>query len=578
MTTNQEFILYPSRRRLLITVSAVLATVLLYRAVDLQILSKEFLRNHGDARSVRVVSTPAHRGMIVDRNHEPLAISTPVESVWAVPQEVLSAEEKIPALAAALKMDVSALKQLLQDRVNREFVYLKRHITPDQARIIRSVAAPGINLQNEYKRYYPAAEVTAHVVGFTNIDDHGQEGLELAYDDWLRGDSGSKRVLKDRLGRTVQDIESIKTSKPGKQLVLSIDRRIQYLAHRELEAAVSMHRASGGSLVMLDCETGEVLAMVGQPSYNPNHRSDLKSEHYRNRAVTDVFEPGSTMKPFTVTAALMSGMYTPDSIIETAPGYIKISDHTIEDINNYGTMNVVNVIRKSSNVGASKIALSLGPKKLWDVYLNVGFGRETGSGFPGESPGLVNNYNLWSEVELATIAFGYGIAVTTLQLAHAYTIIAADGWLRPVSFLKIEEPLATRQVLPAPVTAQIRGMLETVVQKSGTGYSAAVKGYRVAGKTGTVHKTSVGGYAEDRYMSLFSGMAPVSSPRLVLVVMINEPRGDQHYGGQVAAPVFAKVMQGALSILNIPPDDLHSMDSQIIMAQSDAWEQQVLKE
>jgi cell division protein FtsI (penicillin-binding protein 3) len=568
MTSEQINKTYPARRWILITGFSIFTMVLLWRVADLQVLNNEHLRHHGDARSIRVVTIPAHRGAIVDRNHEPLAISTPVESVWAVPGEVFTDKQNIPVLAAALQMDSVALQQLLEARIGREFVYLKRQITPLMAEQVKSIAMPGVYMQREYKRYYPAAEVTAHVIGFTNVDDTGQEGLELAYDEWLRGTPGKKRVLKDRLGQIVQDIESIQSDSPGKELVLSIDQRIQYLAYRELSVAISRHRASSGSIVMLDSDTGEILAMTGQPSYNPNARSGFSSEHYRNRAVTDVFEPGSTMKPITIAAALMSDMYNPDSMIETTPGYFRINGHTIKDINNYGKINLANIISKSSNVGASKIALSLGPRWLWDTCLSFGFGQETMSGFPGESPGLLNNYRNWSEVELATIAFGYGLAVTTLQLAQAYSIIAADGILKPITFLKVDGPVVGKQVLPSAVTRQIKGMLETVIEAGGTGSSAAVKGYRVAGKTGTARKSATGGYAGDRYFSMFSGIAPVSNPRLVLVVMINDPRGEEYYGGQVAAPVFANVMKGALRILDIVPDNLPAVENGLIMAQT----------
>ncbi len=568
MIKSQEIIIYSGRRWLLIIAFMAVTVLLLWRVIDLQVLRNDFLRNHGDARSLRVVQVPAHRGAIVDRNNEPLAISTPVESVWAEPHKVLTEKNNIAKLAAAIDMDERFLLQLLQDRVGREFVYLKRHMTPDQARTVESLSIAGIHLQREYKRYYPAGEVTSHIIGFTNIDDAGQEGLELAYDHWLRGEPGKKRVLKDRLGHIVKDVENIHSASPGQQLILSIDRRVQYLAYRELKSAVAYHQARGGSLVMLDSVTGEIMAMVGQPSYNPNNRSGLKSDYYRNRAVTDVFEPGSTLKPFTIAAALLSGLYTPASKIETSPGYFKVNDHTIRDVRNYGNINVSDTIKKSSNVAASKIALSLGPKKLWNLYSRVGFGESTSSGFPGESAGIFNSYNNWSEVELATISFGHGISVTMLQLARAYSVIAAGGLLKPISFQRVNEPVTGKRVLAAELVQQVKNMLETVVHTGGTGQRAAVKGYRVAGKTGTAHKAIRGGYAEDRYMSLFAGMAPASDPRLVMVVVIDEPQRGQHYGGQVAAPVFAKVMEGALRILDIPPDDLPSLDGQVIIAEN----------
>ena len=404
-------------------------------------------------------------------------------------------------------------------------------------------------------RYYPASEVTAHVVGFTDIDDQGQEGLELAYNDWLQGTPGSKRVIKDRLGRIVEDVESIQPSSPGKDLTLSIDRRIQYLAYRELKAAVQQHKARSGSAVLLDVKTGEILAMVNQPSYNPNNRKHMRSSQYRNRAITDVFEPGSTIKPFTIATALESGKYSPTTLIDTTPGYYKIGSYTVHDHINYGVINVTRVITKSSNVGASKIALSLDPERIWSMFNRVGFGSVSASAFPGESAGLMTHYSRWHDIERATMSFGYGLSVTPLQLAHAYSILAADGINRPVSLLKQTRPVEGQRVISAPVTQQVRAMMETVISKEGTGSRASVQGYRVAGKTGTVHKSAAGGYSVDRYISVFAGMAPASKPRLVLVVMINEPEGEEYYGGQVAAPVFSSMMSGALRLMNIAPDN-----------------------
>ena len=559
-----------ARGWLLIACFVIFTAVLLWRVVDLQLFKNDFLLDYGNARSIRVVEIPAHRGMIVDRNDEPLAISTPVESVWANPDKVLSDDKKLPLLAKILEMDADSLRTLLRERLGRDFVYLKRQVTPDQSLAIEKLSIPGINLQQEYKRYYPSGELTSHLIGFTNVDDVGQEGLELAYNDWLQGTPGSKRVLKDRLGRDVENIESIQASKPGKKLVLSIDRRVQYLAFRELKAAVAKHSARSGSLVMLNSKTGEVMAMVGQPSFNPNNRSELRSDRYRNRAVTDVFEPGSTLKPFTVAAGLMSGMYTPHTMVNTSPGFYRVSNHTIRDTSNHGNIDITTVIQKSSNIGAAKIALTLGPEKIWNVLTSVGFGQSTMSGFPGESPGLFTSYQNWSELELATISFGYGISVTMLQLAHSYAAIANDGIQVPVSFLKVTGPVQGNRVLPVNITREVRKMLETVVEQGGTGWRAAITGYRVAGKTGTAERATDGGYASNKNMSLFAGMAPASNPRLVMVVLIDEPHGTEQYGGQVAAPVFARVMSGALRLLNIAPDDLPSINNQVVLAQSGA--------
>ena len=560
---------YPARRRFVLGLFMLAVSLLLWRAVDLQVINKDFYRDHGDARALRVVGIPAHRGNILDRNGEPLAISTPVDSVWARPERALEQAGDLSALAQVLAVHPDTLVHMLKQRIGREFVYLKRHLTPDQAAAISALDLSGVYLQREYKRYYPTGEVTAHLIGFTNIDDQGQEGIELAYDHWLRGTPGSKRVLKNRIGQVIKNIESIKVPEPGKAIYLSIDRRLQYLAYRELKSAVALHKARSATLVMLDANTGEILAMAVQPSYNPNNRSGLRSDRYRNRAVTDVFEPGSTLKPFTVMTALASGLYTTNSLVETNPGSLQVGGHTITDIKNYGTIDLARVITKSSNVASGKLALSLGAEKLWTMLTDMGFGQMTGSGYPGESAGLFNNYHVWSDVDLATIAFGHGIAVTTLQLAQAYSVIATGGILRPVSLQRMTEAPAGQRVLPQEIVLQVRAMMEAVVQEGGSGLRAAVRGYRIAGKTGTAHKAARGGYAEDRYLSLFAGMAPVSAPRLVLVVVIDEPSRGRHFGGQVAAPVFANVMEGALRILNIPPDDLPSLQSQMILARQE---------
>jgi len=555
---------YPVRRWLVLSFFLCCMLVLSSRAVYLQLLNNDFLKEHGDARSIRVVEIPSHRGVIVDRNGEQLAMSTPVDSIWVTPRKVFEDVERLPELAEALDMTVENLHQTIRDRMSRDFIYLKRHATPDVVKKVQESGIRGVSTQREYKRYYPAAEVTSHIIGFTNVDDQGQEGLELAYNDWLSGKNGKKRVLKDRLNRIVENIESIEPSEPGKELRLSIDRRVQYLAYRELAAAVKYHRAKSGSLVMLDVRTGEVMAMVGQPSYNPNNRETLNSLFYRNRAVTDVFEPGSTMKPFTVAAGLESGLYKPHTTIETSPGFFKVSDHTIRDMRNYGNIDVSTVITKSSNVGASKIALSLEPEKFWDVLSRFGFGQSTGSAFPGESSGVLSPYNSWSDVELATMSFGYGLSVTPLQLAHAYSVLANGGVLLPISFIKVNGTVSGKRALPENITRQVRKMMETVVSDKGTGKRAAIRGYRVIGKTGTVYKYIRGGYSDDRYLSVFAGIAPASAPRFAMVVLIDEPKGDSHYGGVVAAPVFSRVMEGAFRILNIPPDDLPAITSPIM--------------
>ena len=557
---------HPARRWFVLSVFAIAGALLLARAVDLQVLRTGFLQGHGDARALRVVTVPAHRGVITDRNGEPLAISTPVDSVWVNPREAGIAEQNSDRLAHILGLDPDELRTLLRDRAGREFVYLRRQIAPAQAAQVAGLGFPGAYLQREYRRYYPVGEITAHLIGFTNVDDTGQEGVELAYEEWLRGVSGSKRVLRDSLGRIVQDIESITPASPGRQLALSIDRRVQYLAYRELRRAVEEHGARGGSLVMLDIQTGEVMAMVSEPTFNPNNREKLRSDRYRNRAATDVFEPGSTMKPFSIAAALASGLFKPDTPVDARPGTLRISNHTIRDIHDYGLLDVAGVIRKSSNVGASKIALAVGPQPIFDMYRALGFGQTTGSGFPGEASGQLQSYQNWSELELATIAFGYGLSATTLQLAHAYSVFGAGGVLRPVSLTKVEAPVAGVVVMDPGIAATVLGMLETVISTAGTGARAAVPGYRVAGKTGTVHKIEAGGYAESRYLSLFAGLIPASNPRLVAVVVLDEPNEGVHYGGLVAAPVFADVMRGAVRILDIPPDDMPALEQRAILA------------
>ena len=552
---------YPVRSALVAFGFAAFAVLLAYRIVDLHVLRKDFLQDEGDARSIRVVETVAHRGMILDRNGEPLAISTPVDSVWANPQKLVTTRDRWPALAHALGMKTNQLEQILAGKANREFVYLKRQIHPDRAQQILSMHLPGVSLRREYRRYYPAGEVCGHLLGFTNIDDVGQEGVELEYQDWLQGKNGSKRVLKDLYGQTIEDIESIKVAEPGKDLYLSIDRRLQYLAYRELKAAVQKHNARSGSAVLLDVNTGEVLAIVNQPSFNPNNRRGLTGNRYRNRAVTDVFEPGSTIKPFTVAAALKSGLFTPDSMIETGPGTMKIGHNLVRDTHNHGTIDVRRVIQKSSNIGASKLALAIPPEAFWQVLNDAGFGNITDSGLPGESSGILTLPRHWREFERATLSFGYGLSTTTLQLAQAYSIFATNGKLRKVTFQRTsaaDVPPAKR-IIPAKIAREVRNMLEMAVHPGGTGMRAQIQGYRVAGKTGTVHVSTQGGYEENGYDSVFAGFAPASHPRLVMVVMIKEPRDGEYYGGVVAAPVFARVMAGALRLMNIPPDDLNSL-------------------
>jgi cell division protein FtsI (penicillin-binding protein 3) len=499
-----------------------------------------------------------------------MAVSTPVDSVWVNPKELLSARDKWPRLAAVLKINYGKMERMLAKRLDREFVYLQRHVSPALADKVVALEIPGVFLQREYKRFYPMGEVAAHVVGFTNVDDLGQEGMELAHNDWLRSTPGAKRVMRDRLGRVFNNVESIRQSQAGKDLVLSVDRRLQYLAYRELKAAVKRHKAVSGSAVMLDAQSGEVLAMVSQPSFNPNNRSEYKSANYRNRAVTDVFEPGSTIKPFTVAAALEQGRFTPASVIDTSPGFFKVGGGIVKDIRNYGAIDVSTVIQKSSNVGASKIALAIDAEAFWSTLSTAGIGEDTGSGFPGESDGLLNFFSQWRTLEQATLAFGYGLSVTPLQLAQSYAVFANDGKRPGISFQPVSSEQAREQqvqVISDKTARAVRRMMEAVVADGGTATQARVPGYRVAGKTGTVKKAGVGGYLEDKYISIFAGMAPASNPRLVMVVMIDEPRDGEYYGGVVAAPVFSRVMSGALRLMDIPPDDSQYLGTRMALAE-----------
>jgi len=562
MSRYTQHTTFQGRRVVLYLCMGVAAVTLLYRAVCLQVLDKEFLLHQGEARHLRVVSLPAHRGMIQDRNGEPLAISTPVESVWINPQELGGEQQRIPELAKLLSMDRNKVQRLLASRADREFVYLRRHISPTLATQVKDLQIPGVYLQREYRRYYPAAEVSAHVVGMTNIDDAGLEGLELAYEEWLSGEPGAKRVVKDGQHHIIEDVESISRPRPGKDLRLSIDRRIQYQAYRELKAAVQEHKARSGSAVVLDVRSGQVLAMVNQPSFNPNSRKKKQRSSMRNRAVTDVFEPGSTMKPFIVATALESGRYRPDTPVSTSPGWFRVGVNTVRDVHDYGDLDVSGVIRKSSNVGITKIALSLPVNDIWTDLSELGFGEQTYSGFPGEASGLLSHHSGWNAIETATLAYGYGISVTALQLAQAYAVLAADGIRRPVAFLQDSEVTEERRVMSQQVAREVRAMLAQAAGPEGTAPAAQIAGYTVAGKTGTVHKSVAGGYSDNKYLSVFAGMAPANDPRLVMVVMIDEPSNGKHYGGQVAAPVFSKVISGALRLLAVPPDNLPLLQTQ----------------
>lgn len=540
-----------------------LTAALLAKTLDMQILHSEFFEQQGDARQLRTVSISAHRGDIVDRNGEPFAVSTPVNSIWVNPQVAKDNLDGMVKVAKLLSLDIVSLKEKIKRNASREFLYLKRHAPPELAEDVMALQVPGVALLNEYRRYYPSGEVAAHVVGFSDIDDNGQEGIELAFNDWLKGHPGKKRVIRDRLGRAFDDVERIRSAEPGKELRLSLDKSLQYLTYRTLKAAVLKHNAVAGSAVILDVRTGDVLAMVNQPSFNVNDRKQMQPQATRNRAVTDVFEPGSTMKPFTIAAALESGRWKPYYKVETAPGYMMVKGNTIRDSRNYGDLDVGGVLEKSSNVGISKIALAMDAQQQWDMYQSLGLGEVTGSGFPGEASGHLSLNALDNDFARASMAFGYGVSVTPLQLAHAYSAIAADGILRPVNFLMDEssdrsKPVDGQRVMSADTARAVRKMMQRVVSEKGTAERASVTNYSIAGKTGTVHKFIAGGYAEDRYISIFAGIAPAENPELVMVVMIDEPRNGEHYGGLVAAPVFSQVISGAMRLLDVQPDQITS--------------------
>jgi cell division protein FtsI (penicillin-binding protein 3) len=567
---------YRWRSSLILGVVLLGAAGLVARAVELQLLDHGFLAKQGDDRSMRVVKIAAHRGAITDRNGEPLAVSTPVDSVWVNPQELNDNIDQLPRLAKALKEDQQWLARRITSNLDREFLYLVRHMPPDQAAHIKALGIPGVYLMREYRRYYPAGEVAGHVLGFTTVDDKGQEGLELDFDQLMNGEDGAKRVIQDMYGHYVENVESISAPRPGRDLVTSIDLRIQYLAYRELKAAMQEYRAHAGTVIVLDVDTGEVLAMVNQPSFNPNDRDQLKPDLYRNRAATDIFEPGSSVKPFIMAAALASGQYRPDSVVDTSPGFFKVGNTVEEDEHNLGVIDMATILAKSSNVGIAKVALSLKPEQIWSTLSALGLGQVTGGGYPGESAGTLSNYSHWRPVGIATLSHGYGLSVTPLQLAHAYATIGAGGVKRPISFERVSGPVPGEQVLDPKVAHELVQLMEQVVEKGGTATRASLIGYRVSGKTGTAFKSIAGGYSTDRIMAIFAGLVPASHPKLATVVVIDEPSRDMHevstlaQGGSVAAPVFASVMSGALRLMDVPPDDLQNVPAATLVQTSEA--------
>lgn len=586
---------FSGRRKFLVLFMMACMLTVLCRAIDLQVLSKQFLKYQGDIRQIDDVSVSANRGMIKDRNGAPLAVSTPVESIAINPRELKTDDKnqlkqmekefrhknniekmtdrdkaqvlndlhqeravKIRQMEKLLNLPSEKIAELLNEEPLRPFAYIARRINPGLGDQIKELKLAGVYIEREFKRFYPTGGVSAHIVGFTNVDDIGQEGMEAGYEKLLQGTSGSKRVIRDGQRRIIEDVENIKEPVPGKNLELSIDQRIQYLAYRELQLAVNANKAKSGVVVVLDAKNGEILAAVNQPSFNPNTRSNLKESLYRNRALTDVFEPGSTVKPFVVAAALDGGYVSPNATFATQGTY-QIGRNTVKDVHNYGTLDLTHVLKKSSNVAVSMMALKMPPKYFWGVYHRLGFGASAGSGFPGEASGTLMDYKRWHDFDRAILSFGYGLSSSALQLARAYTALADDGILHSVSLLKREEDDDAVRIFSAKTAKSVRKMMETVLMKDGTAYEARVDGYSAAGKTGTVKKAGARGYTEKNYFAVFAGMAPAKEPRLIIVVMIDEPSAGQYYGGLVSAPVFSKVMAGALRIMEVAPDQEETM-------------------
>ncbi len=553
-TTNSSD--FPAwRSRLMLGLLLLGLFILAGRATYLQGLNKDFLQQQGQSRYSRVVEQNAQRGSIKDRHGEILAISAPVKSVWIDPQQVDATPEQIRKLAHLIGVSEAVIQKRIHS--DKRFMYLKRRLPPEVAASVDRLNIKGVYLKREFYRYYPTRELAAHILGFTDIDGKGQEGVELAWQDVLTGEHGKRRVIQDRIGRIVEDVERIRSPKPGQDLTLSIDSKIQYLAYRELARAVKMHRAKAASIVALDVHTGEVLAMANYPAFNPNQRASINNETIRNRVLVDAFEPGSTLKPFAVAVAMETGRVKSDTLMETSAGMLKVGNAVIRDVRNKGNLTVSQVIQASSNVGAAKIALLLPPKTFWEMLNRAGFGTETGCGFPGETSGQLRPYHTWRPIEQATMSYGHGISVNLMQLARAYTIFAAEGELKPVTLLKRDTPVVGQKIISRETALAVSKMLELAVQPEGTGNRARISGYRVAGKTGTAHKRleKQKGYAKDRYISSFVGYAPVSNPRVVIAVLIDEPSAGEHFGGSVAAPAFSRVMEGTLRILNVPFDE-----------------------
>jgi len=551
-TEDVEYRIPVWRFALVLSVFVSLVFVVAGRMGYLHLVQQSFLAAQGEQRMVREESIPALRGDIKDRHGEALAVSSPVMSLWLNPK--LFDIGNIPKLAASLKIPTNKLARRLKRNRQQGFMYVKRHLPPEQANKVLALKLEGLFSETEYRRFYPASEVTSHVVGMTNIDGKGQEGLELAYDEWLQGAPGQQRVVKDLLGNVIKQLNVSAIAKPGNELKLTLDLRLQYLAYRELKAVVQAHKANWGSAVLLDARNGDILALVNRPSYNPNNRSTLRAEEMRNRALTDMIEPGSTMKAFTVAASLKGGKYSANSVINTSPGYMRIKRKTIRDHRNYGRLSLTGIITKSSNIGVTKLAHDMGAEALWTMLHDAKLGQATALGFPGEAVGRLPYPQKLDKLGLATLSYGYGLAVTPLQLAQAYTAFANKGCLHEARLILTNAQTPCEQIMPASVAQNMTRMLETVTQKGGTGTRAKVAGYRVGGKTGTSHKVGKEGYQDSEYSAIFAGIAPISDPRFVLVVVIDQPQGQEYYGGEVAAPAFARIMEGALRTLQIAPD------------------------
>ncbi len=547
---------FSARFWIVIALLLIAGLALAFRMIDLMVIKRHFLMDQGDARMVRVIQSQAYRGMITDRNGNPLAISTPVDAAWADPQSVKTLSLKqMQHLADILDISYATLKRRLNDK-HKEFVYLKRQLTPTESANVKAMDLSGVFLKREYRRYYPEGEVTAQVVGLTNIDDKGQEGLELAYNQQLQGIPGLKRVIKDRLGHVISEVEQVREPKAGQNLTLSLDRRIQYVAYRALKEGYHKYDAKGATAIVLDIKTGEILAMVNQPSYNPNNRPSIHDGRFRNRAVTDVFEPGSTIKTFAVAVGIDSGKFTPDTIINTKPGWMRIGRNIVRDEHFSGELSVTKVLQISSNVGVSKIILSLPLDSLYEKLKSLGVGQSTHSGFPGESAGELPDPTVWKPFQVATMSFGYGLSVTALQLAQLYATLGDNGIENPVTFLKLDKPPVGKQVMQPETAHAILRMLETVVEPGGTATKARVPGYWVAGKTGTSRIVGPHGYERHHHNAVFAGVAPASDPKIAVVVFMHDPQGALYYAGDVAAPIFAKIMGGTLRVLDIKPDHL----------------------